>query len=116
MKRLPEPPLEPPPSYWDEPEEDSAPESWLDRFLKERKEKKAMKVIDQGEYVRERIQYIFNRTFGGCDCLNKKVMEHVKCINCPVYSCFYEYLRMTGDMNENILLPIPGDFLRKENS
>ena len=38
MKQLPEPPLEPPPSYWDEPEEDSAPESWLDRFL--RKEKK----------------------------------------------------------------------------
>ena len=73
MKRLPEPPLEPPPSYWDEPEEDSAPESWLDRFLKERKEKKAMKVIDQGEYVRERRQYIFNRTFGGCDCLNQKL-------------------------------------------
>ena len=33
-----EPPLEPPPSYWDEPEEDSAPESWLDRFLKEKKD------------------------------------------------------------------------------
>ena len=37
MKQLPEPPLEPPPSYWDEPEEDSAPESWLDRFLKKEK-------------------------------------------------------------------------------
>ena len=35
-----EPPLEPPPSYWDEPEEDSAPESWLDRFLKEKKDER----------------------------------------------------------------------------
>ena len=43
MKRLPEPPLEPPPSYWDEHEEDSAPESWLDRFLKE---KKIMRIIE----------------------------------------------------------------------
>lgn len=116
MKRLPEPALEPPSSYWNEPEEDSAPESWLDRFLKERKEKKAMKVIDQGEYVRERRQQIFDGTFVKCDCIPLDIMEGVMCVNCPVHSCFYEYIRMTGCVKERLLASVPDDFLRKEDS
>lgn len=104
----PEPPLEPPSSYWDEPEEDSAPESWLDRFLN--KGRKTMLIIDLGEYVRERRQQIFDKTFDRCDCIYRDIMGDVLCINCHVYSCFYEYLRMTGDINEKLLQPIPNDF------
>lgn len=106
-----EPPLEPPPSYWDEPEEDSAPESWLDRFLK--KGRKTMLIIDRGKYVRERRQLIFDRAFDGCDCVYRDIMKNVLCINCPVHSCFYECLRMTVDSYEGLLRPIPDDFSNK---